>query len=92
MLEKDLERKVVEYCRAKGILTYKFTSPAHRGVPDRVMIANGKVLFLELKREGQRPTALQYREIMKIKQAGGKAAWADTYGAAVMAIDFYLAA
>ena len=90
MLEKDLERQVVNYCKAKGVLTYKFTSPAHRGVPDRVMMANGKTLFLELKRPGGKPTALQLREIQKIEQAGVKAAWTDSLGGAQLLIDFYL--
>ena len=90
MLEKDLERQVVNYCKAKGVLTYKFTSPAHRGVPDRVMLANGRVLFLELKRPGGKPTALQLREMQKIEQAGCKASWADSLGAAQILIDHHL--
>ena len=35
-----------------GFLYYKFTSPAHSGVPDRILIGHGKTVFVELKRPG----------------------------------------
>jgi len=30
----------------------KFTSPSNRGVPDRVFIKNGNVVWVEFKRQG----------------------------------------
>ena len=60
MLEKDIEKKVCEYARSKGVLAYKFTSPAHRGVADRVVcLPGGAVWFVELKAEGGRLSPLQ---------------------------------
>lgn len=66
MTEAQIERQVVHFCRQNWLLTYKFTSPAHRGVPDRIIMAGGKVLFLELKQVGKQPTPLQMREMENI--------------------------
>ena len=75
MLESAIERRLVAECRRRGLWTRKFASPAHRGVPDRVICGNGKTLFLELKREGQAPTALQLHELTLIRAAGIAAEW-----------------
>lgn len=82
MTEAQIEKKLVAFCRQHGLLTYKFASPSHRGVPDRIIMGGGKVMFLELKRPGNRPTALQEREIQRIRDAGHYAEWADSYVAA----------
>jgi hypothetical protein len=79
ILERDLEAKVVRYAHDLGLLAYKFTSPAHRGVPDRLIVGRGRVLFLELKRKGCVPTALQARELERINQRGVAAGWADDF-------------
>ena len=90
-LEKALERKVVGFCKSKGLLCYKFTSPSNRGVPDRVVIGPKGVLFLELKREGCKPTPLQSYHIERIREAGGNAAWADNLDTAEALIERYCA-
>lgn len=77
MLESDLERRLVAHCLSRGLLTYKFTSPAHRGVPDRIICGGGKVLFLELKAPGKKIGRLQQREIERLRSAGLFANWAD---------------
>ena len=90
MRESTLEAKIVKYCRENGILTYKFSSPSHRGVPDRVMMKDGKVMFLEVKAPGKRPTALQLHEIEMIRKSGVFATWADNYlGAELMLKIFF---
>lgn len=79
MTEAQLERKVVEFCRGYKLLTYKFSSPAHRGVPDRIILYHGRALFLELKRPGKKPTKLQERELEELRAAGCAAHWADNF-------------
>ena len=86
MRESALEAKIVKYCRENGILTYKFSSPSHRGVPDRVMMKDGKVMFMEVKAPGKRLTALQLHEIEKIQKSGVVAGCVDDFSVAV----FYL--
>lgn len=76
--ESDLEKKVVAWAKSQGCLAYKFSSPAHRGVPDRVFIGpGGKVLFLELKAPGNKPTPLQARELEILRKQGCNAHWAE---------------
>jgi hypothetical protein len=79
MTEAQLERKVVEFCREYKLLTYKFSSPAHRGVPDRIILYRGRALFLELKRPGKKPTKLQERELGELRAAGCAAHWSDNF-------------
>ena len=63
MLEKHIEAKVCDYAKQRGLLVYKFTSPARAAVPDRLFVLpGGRVFFIEFKREGQRPTPAQTRE------------------------------
>lgn len=59
MLERDVEayfRKAVE---ARGGVAFKFVSPSHRGVSDRIVCLQGQTWFVELKRPGGRLSALQ---------------------------------
>jgi hypothetical protein len=68
-VEKEIEKKVCKYAESKGILQYKFVSPAHRGVPDRVFIMpNGSVFFIEFKRLGEKPTPGQLREHERMRK------------------------
>jgi hypothetical protein len=48
--ERDLEKYLKRECKRVGALYFKFSSPAHRGVPDCIVIApHGEVTFIELK-------------------------------------------
>ncbi len=60
MLEKQIERYLVDCVKALGGVAYKFTSPAHRGVADRIVcFPNGQTWFVEVKTEGGRLSPLQ---------------------------------
>jgi hypothetical protein len=83
MTEARIEKKVVKWCRDNGILTYKFVSPAHRGVPDRIMMAGGRILFLELKTEKGVLSPLQSHEMHKLHGAGFSSCVAFGYQQAV---------
>lgn len=67
--ERDIEAKVVKWAKANGWLTYKFVSPSQRGVPDRIFIKDGYVVFVEFKAPGKKPTPLQAQTIRKLKEA-----------------------
>ena len=78
MLEKHIEAKVCDYAKQRGLLVYKFTSPARAAVPDRLFVLpGGRVFFIEFKREGQKPTPAQTREHARL--------WA--HGVTVLVID-----
>lgn len=71
MLEKVIEKAVKRYAESKGWLTRKWTSPGHNFVPDQIFIApGGRVVFVEFKREGCKPTAGQIREHIKLTNQG----------------------
>ena len=61
MLERDIEKYLVAEVRKRGGEAYKFTSPAMRGVADRLVVMPGAVWFVELKRPGGKLTPLQER-------------------------------
>ena len=88
MNEKQLESKVVGYCKKHGLYCRKFSSPAHRGVPDRIIVGNGQVMFLELKSPGEKPTQLQLRELDLIRAAGALAMWTDSWELAQLEITY----
>ena len=58
-MEKDIEAYLVRKVKERGGVAYKFTSPAHRGVADRVVCLPGQTWFVEVKAFGGRLTALQ---------------------------------
>ena len=64
--ERDIERKVCDLAKAAGWLTYKFVSPSQRGVPDRIFIRLGEIVFIEFKAPGAMPTKLQWRMIERL--------------------------
>ena len=60
MKESTIEKHLVAQVKALGGMAYKFTSPAHRGVADRVVcLPNGQTWFVELKAPGGRLSELQ---------------------------------
>lgn len=60
VLEKDIEGYLYRACKKQGWLCEKFTSPNKRSVPDRIVsLPGGRVVFVELKAPGKKPTELQ---------------------------------
>ena len=71
MLEKTIEKYLVDECKKLGVLCDKFTSPQRRSVPDRVVSASGgRVYFVELKAEGKKPTEAQLRDHQRRRGLG----------------------
>ena len=60
MLEKDVELAFIKRVKKLGGITEKFTSPAKRSVPDRlVTLPGGHIIFIELKAPGKIPSEKQ---------------------------------
>lgn len=90
-LEKEIEDKVAKYAKEKGFLTYKFTSPSNRAVPDRIFISpTGRVSFLEFKRKGCKPTELQAKTIGDMKNRGVEVKVVDSVGLGKFVIEEWL--
>lgn len=78
MLERTVEKYLVDRCKEEGIYCRKVASPGRRSVPDRILIYEGMVLFLELKAPGKKPSRSQEREMEAITKAGVPCDWADS--------------
>ena len=71
MTEKAIEQKLVKAVKAVGGIAPKFTSPGTDGMPDRlVLLPEGRVAFVEVKRKGLKPTPLQESRHGLLKRLG----------------------
>ena len=71
MLEKKIEERLRKKAKEAGGLAAKWVSPSMSGVPDRIVfLAGGKIIFVELKRPGEKPTPLQNRIIEILRGLG----------------------
>lgn len=79
MREKTIEQHLVDEVQRLGGIAYKFTSPARRNVPDRIVALPGGILaFVELKRPGEKPTKGQAREHERLRDLGQRVYVIDT--------------
>lgn len=71
MRESAVERKLVTGIRKAGGIAYKFVSPGHAGVPDRLIILpECQPFFVELKQDTGRLTELQKACHAQLKKLG----------------------
>ena len=71
MLEKQIERKLVNTVKAAGGLCPKFVSPGMAGMPDRiVLMPGGRLAFVELKAPGKKPRPLQIYRHDQLRELG----------------------
>lgn len=58
--EKTLEAKFRKACETRGWMAIKLLAQLHRGLPDRLILAEyGITFFAEIKTTGKKPTRLQ---------------------------------
>ena len=70
MLERDVEKHLRKEVQRLGGLIRKYTSPGVQGVPDRIVFHQGRVYFVELKREGGVISAQQRHEMLRMAKQG----------------------
>ena len=88
MLERDIEAYLVKRCKEIGALCDKFVSPQRRSVPDRLITFSGRVLFVELKATGKKPTEAQVRDHERRRSAGAEVVWLDSKEQVENVIDY----
>ena len=60
MREKVIEQKLVAEVKKAGGICPKWVAPGFDGVPDRIaMFPGGKIAFVEVKAQGEKPRPLQ---------------------------------
>lgn len=72
MQEKEVEAYLVRRISQLGGKAFKFVSPGNAGVPDRLICWKGQAFFVELKRPGGKPRALQKATVAQIRKTGIK--------------------
>lgn len=71
MRERDIEAALVARVKDLGGVAEKFTSPNRRAVPDRlVLLPGGRIVFVEVKAPGAKPTLLQMRDHARRRALG----------------------
>lgn len=68
--EGQVEDYLVEQAEERGYICYKWVSPGRRGVPDRILIGNGHVIFIELKSSVGRLSKSQQLMIPRLQKHG----------------------
>ena len=67
--ERQVEKHLVDKINNLGGIAWKFTSPGTAGVPDRVVMLNGLICFVELKRpKGGRLSDMQEWRIKQLRK------------------------
>lgn len=82
--KKAVKESIVEdflsrLCEERRIYQHKNTG--RNGIPDRLLIYNGRHWFLELKRPGEHPTELQSAVARELRAHGAVTLWADSQDA-----------
>lgn len=72
MLEKTIVAKVLAVARSKGWWAMKVHGSAYQtaGLPDVLVIKDGKAAWMEAKRPGQEPTRIQEHRMRELSAAG----------------------
>lgn len=90
MLERDIQKKVRDYAKRQGWLTFKWDGTNARGVPDCIFInPNGLVMFVEFKATGKKPTKLQTRRIDQLENQGAFVAIIDNVDTGKNIVDLF---
>ena len=77
--EKIIERKLVELTKLNGGMCIKLLSFHILGLPDRMCIfPKAKIVFVETKTTGQKPTPMQLFTHKKIRELGFRVEVVDT--------------
>ena len=87
MRESTIERAVCAYAKSKGCITMKLSGQNQKGQPDRMFLFSGRVLFVEFKAPGKKPTALQARWLDRLSEHTFHTACCDDIEAGKRLID-----
>ena len=73
--EKAIEAYLVRRCKENGLVCLKYSNANTTGYPDRlVCLPDGKVIWVEVKSKGKKPTKLQQIRHQEL-QAIGHSVW-----------------
>ncbi|MGH4125614.1 MAG: VRR-NUC domain-containing protein [Clostridium sp.] len=71
MQEAVIEKRLIKEVKKIGGKALKFVSPGMSGVPDRIVILpHGKIIFVELKAPGEKPSPMQEYRAKQFRALG----------------------
>ena len=70
MNEHHIEQALKKAVEADGGLCWKLGSPGTTGVPDRICLKAGRVVFVEVKAPGRTPRPIQHRRMRQLRAHG----------------------
>lgn len=70
--EIEIERPACDFAETRGWWESKFVSTNKRGVPDRIFIRRGRVVFIEFKRPGEDATPQQQKRHREMRAHGAE--------------------
>lgn len=90
MRESSVEKKLREFATTNGCMYIKLSGENQKGQPDRFVLRQGRIMFLELKAPGKKPTPLQEKWIADLTAQGFTAVWTDNVGEGMDLIERHL--
>lgn len=78
MIEAAIEKPVCHRAEKAGWFCRKVAWPGRNGAPDRVFIKDGRVVWIEFKRPGEKPRLSQTLEHDRMKAAGAEVYTCDS--------------
>lgn len=79
MRESQIESYLVERTKAAGGECRKLKWVGRNGAPDRIVMLNGKVIFIELKAPGEKAKPHQVREHERMRRMGQRVEVVDSF-------------
>jgi len=74
--EQQIQSKLIKKLEAKGYYVIKLSLTNKPGIPDILALPKDcSAIFIEVKRPGKKPNALQMYRIKEIKKYGIKSCW-----------------
>ena len=90
MRESTIERAVCDRAKELGCMVVKLNGPGQRGLPDRMILRDGRCLFMEFKAPGKKPTALQEKWLRDLWAQQFAAVYVDSVSDGISALGRYI--
>lgn len=68
--ESEIQRKIIKRYEEAGYMVIKIILANISGLPDLMLLKDGQVRFIEVKRPGEKPRPLQEYVIGQLRDAG----------------------
>lgn len=71
-LESKIQARIIKRLEADGYYVVKLILTNKNGIPDLLLLKDGKASFIEVKRPGEKPRPLQEYRMKELKYLGFK--------------------